>query len=163
MQKQAWYKMQKEKVPMLGLSHVWLMPVTVFCSPLKWTWLKYLPPCAVLGCCTQPLWQKCRMPHGWGDSSFAFCQHLLEKPWECFLSGCHWNLICQPWNPWLVFFFFPQVVNVHHYFCLLFELTLSPSWYVAPSFSCSPSLLWFCVAGSRIHFSKDRWRQPCSL
>lgn len=44
--------MQKERVAMLGSSQVWLMPVTGFCSPLKWTWLKYLPGCAVLGCCT---------------------------------------------------------------------------------------------------------------
>lgn len=81
--------------------------MTVFCSPLKWSWLKYCPSWALLGFDEQPMWQKIWMPSRWGDSLFGFCQHLLERTWVFSL-----RLSLEPHFPTLksptcfLFFFF---------------------------------------------------------
>lgn len=118
--------MQKERVAMLGSSQVWLMPVTGFCSPLKWTWLKYLPGCAVLGCCTH----LCDRSSGclMGEvirhlCSASTCWRNLERVFSQVVTGTSFaSLEISDLFSCCAFFFLPQMVNVHHYFCLLFRV-----------------------------------------
>lgn len=157
--------MQKEAVDRLDLGQAGSMPGTGFCPPLKWSWLKYLLYCAV-----------------WG-----FYERTLDRSSGCLVgkvirylgsaSACWRNLwvfplglSLEPHLPALksltcfsLFFFF-RVVNVS-------SLLLSPVWadrlsimtFGSVLLPLSLPFLWFHVAVSRTHFSKDRWWQPCSL
>lgn len=117
--KQASQRRQNRKVEMLGLNAVGPIPVTVSCSLLDWSWLKYLPRWADSGFYEQPPRQSIWMPSGRGYSLCGVCQHLRQRTG----APCTSLEIPDLFSFSHSFFFF-QVVNVSSLFLSLAHVDL---------------------------------------